>query len=329
MATVRVEGLDHHGRVQFREKVDLAGRDAPLTLGRDLSADIVLDDPYVAPVHASLEVGPDGVPVITDLQSLNGIVVEGRRVHGARALPLPQGLVQIGRTRLRIRSSEQAVSPERSDVGVPAGLRPWHAMAAIAICIVIALYRVWLEVPRDFIPYAAMALLSVALVASGWIAVWALLSRVIAGEWRWTAHAAIFFGIVALLFSLGFVVDLGSFALALPRVPLVEMLLLVCCVALALYLHIATASTLRKRTAVLFAVVLPLAIGGTVYGSITRTQSMDVNYIAGRPPLYPPSLQLRPAGSLEAFFADAARLEAEAQDGLQRVEADDEDPDED
>jgi hypothetical protein len=52
---------------------------------------------------------------------------------------------------------------------------------------------------------------------------------------------------------------------------------------------------------------------------------MDVNYIAEVPSLYPPALRLRPAGSPEAFFADAAALQAEAEAGRRKVDADDDD----
>lgn len=323
MATLMVEVLDHHDRVLSRERIDTDSHPAPVTIGRSVDADVVLDDPFVAPLHATVSLGPDGVPRISDLQSQNGLLIDGRRNHGVQDLPLPRGLVQLGRTRLRVRSGAQPLPPERIDRRAATDIRPWHAVAGAAACAAIALYLVWLDIPRDFAPAAAMALVLGGLGSSGWIALWALLSRVMAGEWRWMTHAAIGFGAAALLFVLRLAADVGSFSLGVSLPSLVEVVLSVFCVALALYLHITHASSLRRRTAALCALLIPLAVGGTGYWVKTRSEAMDVNHIAEEPSLYPPALRLRPAGSLEAFFADAAALQPEAEAGRRKVDADD------
>lgn len=323
MATLMVEVLDHHGRVVSRERVDTERHPAPLTIGRSVDADVVLDDPFVAAMHASVALGPDGTPRISDLHSQNGLLVDGRRVHGAQDLPLPGGLVQLGRTRLRVRSGLQPLAPERADRRAAMDIRPWHALVGGAACAAIALYLVWLEIPRDFAPAAAMALVFGGLSAMAWIAVWALLSRVMAGEWRWMTHAAIGFGVTALLFVLRLTADVGGFSFGTALSPLVDVVMGVGCVALALYLHITHASSLRRRTAALFALLVPLAVGGTGYWVKSRSEAMDVNFIGDVPSLYPPALRLRPAGSLDAFFAETAALQAEAEAGRRRVDADD------
>ncbi len=67
-----------------------AGR--ALTIGRDRSNDIVLDDPLVSRFHARLELGSPAV--LHDLGSFNGSFVDGRRVDGrsmAGAAPLHPG----------------------------------------------------------------------------------------------------------------------------------------------------------------------------------------------------------------------------------------------
>ncbi|WP_139977696.1 ATP-binding cassette domain-containing protein [Nocardioides litoris] len=70
-----------HGRTM------LPGHVAPgrsVTIGRDLSNDIVLDDPLVSRFHARLELGSP--PRLHDLQSFNGTFVDGRRLLGAEPL---------------------------------------------------------------------------------------------------------------------------------------------------------------------------------------------------------------------------------------------------
>ncbi|MBM1814799.1 FHA domain-containing protein [Pseudosulfitobacter pseudonitzschiae] len=53
------------------------------TLGRSGDADIVLDDPSVSRRHATLSVTGDGAMQIVDLNSLNGVLVNGTRVTSA------------------------------------------------------------------------------------------------------------------------------------------------------------------------------------------------------------------------------------------------------
>ncbi|MDO9458268.1 ATP-binding cassette domain-containing protein, partial [Nocardioides sp.] len=58
-----------------------------VTIGRDLSNDIVLDDPLVSRFHCRLDLGAPAV--LRDLNSFNGVFVNGRRVAGA--VPLEPG----------------------------------------------------------------------------------------------------------------------------------------------------------------------------------------------------------------------------------------------
>lgn len=58
-----------------------------LTIGRELSNDVVLDDPLVSRRHARLDPGEPGQPALLhDLGSFNGTFVNGRRLHGSAPL---------------------------------------------------------------------------------------------------------------------------------------------------------------------------------------------------------------------------------------------------
>jgi DNA segregation ATPase FtsK/SpoIIIE and related proteins len=69
------------------------------TIGRDHTADIVLDDPLVSKRHARVEVGPQGVELV-DLNSANGILVDGGLVPRVRVMPGQR--VVLGDTELSI-----------------------------------------------------------------------------------------------------------------------------------------------------------------------------------------------------------------------------------
>lgn len=78
--------------------------DDSLILGRDNSADLVLDDAGISRRHAAVEVAEAEV-VVEDLGSSNGTFVNGTRVE--RSLRLGQGdLIQLGATVLEVRFSD-------------------------------------------------------------------------------------------------------------------------------------------------------------------------------------------------------------------------------
>ena len=79
---VVVEVLDGYGRVQWRERLVLNENRRTFTIGRSIHADVTLDDPFAAEMHASLEVTPDGRIFANDLGSMNGLTICGKRLRG-------------------------------------------------------------------------------------------------------------------------------------------------------------------------------------------------------------------------------------------------------
>src|SRR5262245_8102032 len=115
MSTERVvvEGLDGQGRVQWRERLMLNGSRRTFTIGRSIDADVTLDDPHAAALHASVEITQDGRVLASDLDSLNGLVISGKRYREARGVELPDNTLQIGQTQLRVRTAHERLQPER------------------------------------------------------------------------------------------------------------------------------------------------------------------------------------------------------------------------
>lgn len=104
-----IELLDRHDDVIGRYRV---GTHA-LTIGRGLDCDIVLEDPYTAPFHASLRATEHG----WELQlapSVNGAWHEGLRLSGDSQHTLAAGAeLELGQTRLRLRHPSQALAAEQ------------------------------------------------------------------------------------------------------------------------------------------------------------------------------------------------------------------------
>jgi pSer/pThr/pTyr-binding forkhead associated (FHA) protein len=101
-------------------------RQGRILLGRSSSCHVVLDDPLVSRRHAKLEVDLDGVSV-EDLGSVNGVLVNARRIHGNA--PLREGdRLQIGRLEFVLRSS--SIPP--SDGAARFGAETLQDMPAVA-----------------------------------------------------------------------------------------------------------------------------------------------------------------------------------------------------
>lgn len=321
-----IEVLDGHGRVQARERVSLTPERRTFTVGRGTAADVILDDPYVAPLHVALEVTPEGVVRATDLGSVNGIIVGARRHRQAQGLELPDGQVQVGRTRLRVRTRAEHLPAERPDHaggGDPDARR--MAYGGALVCALFVGYYTWLTALWDPATVIAINLMKALPVAGTWIAIWALLSRVLTGEWRWLTHAAILFGVSAAVMAAGWLLDIAWFSFALPQWQWRDSLLAFSGMALLLYWHLMRVSTLRQRTVALIAVALPvLAIGATTWANL-RDQSRNVNFIDAEVKLYPPALRLREGGALDAYFAAAAGLRETADRRRKAMRAGDDD----
>jgi DNA-binding CsgD family transcriptional regulator len=97
-------------------RADLVG--GRVTVGKGTGNDIVLEDPTVSRLHASLEEFAEGW-CVTDLGSSNGTFVNGNRIWGAHRLRHGDE-IRVGRSKLLFRSSsDAAASRTESEEGPP------------------------------------------------------------------------------------------------------------------------------------------------------------------------------------------------------------------
>jgi hypothetical protein len=300
-----VEGLDGHGRVQWRERLALNENRRTFTIGRSIHADVTLDDPFAAEMHASLEITPDGRIFANDLGSVNGLIVCGKRLCGACDFEVPGNVLQIGRTRLRVRTAAERLEPER-----PYQLRPsslirdpaWIAAIGAVVGGLQLVYNSWLSAPRDLALSIVTLLMAAVSIGAIWVAVWGLLSRIMQGEWRWLRHCAIFLGASTTFVALMGILELSAFAFALPlpnnRYTWIGAFALAC----GLYLHLTHASNLAAGRAALVACIISLALAAGNDWLQERYQTRNVNYIPARMHIYPPAVRLRPSHTMEDYF---------------------------
>jgi hypothetical protein len=319
---ILVEAIDGHGRVQARQRFQLTEVSRKLTIGRSIDADVTLDDPFAAALHAAIEILPDGRVLASDLGTVNGVVVAGRRCHGVRDLGLPDNTLQVGRTRLRVRTAREALDPERPDQLRPAYLLhhpAWIAGIAATACIVQTIYTTWLGAPRDVVGAVVTMLGSSIAVIAVWISLWGLLSRVMLGEWRWARHAAIVLTVAAVFTALMGIVDLAWFAFALPSWSHRSTWLAAIALGCALFLHLTNASPITRSRAAQVALVIPLLAAAGNQWLQKRAHDRNVNYIGEAVRIYPPILRLRASGTVGNYFRVGGALQQAADSRLAAV----------
>lgn len=298
-----IELLDRDGAVAHRLPV----LRWPLTIGRALDCDVVLDDAHASAVHATLEAA-DGGALLTVGDSLNGLRLGGRLLAGGAQAALASGSEwQIGRTRLRLRLAGEALAPELPlDVAPPVDGR-WLA-AGILLLLAWVLGERWLETdPGDPLSGYLTVLIGVPVALGVWCFLWALGSKLFVRHFDFLAHLRLALSLLLASLALDALLPLAAFALSwewLLRAAEVLMLALVC---VLLHGHLSLIVPSRRRAlAVGFATMLAVGVGL----KLTLNQQRSDRWFA---PLYlntlgPPALRVAPTVTPQRFIDEARRL---------------------
>lgn len=210
-----IEVLDgRHGGVRTRVSV----ASVPLTIGRALDNDLILDDAYVDARHARIRVNDDGQYEIEDLGTINGLVRVGERHRSERISAGPGTQVRIGRTVLRFRDPAEQVPPALRDGGAEVSpfervlASAWTRAAVCAAALALLGWQSWLgSYERGASQDVVLVLVGVAMIGGIWAGAWAIGSRVAIGRFNFVAHYTIFSVITLTAALLGVADAWGSF----------------------------------------------------------------------------------------------------------------------
>lgn len=108
----------HVFRIQAPDRVVVLARGQRLGIGRDPRNELVVHDPTASRFHAALDWTRRGPPVVVDLRSANGTLLDGARVDGQAALEERCALT-IGRLTLHIELRHPAIIPAAEPLMVP------------------------------------------------------------------------------------------------------------------------------------------------------------------------------------------------------------------
>jgi len=154
----------------------------PLTLGRALSNDIIVDDPYADAHHARIRLDESGEIAIEDTGSVNGLRSNGSRANG-KIIVGPGVEVRMGRTILRFRDVNEVVPPALVE-SPPASLYSPRLETTFGRSVVIGLMLAavalvtWLgNTERSSASSVLAAVLAAAGVSFLWAAAWGVAAR--------------------------------------------------------------------------------------------------------------------------------------------------------
>lgn len=207
--------------------IELQGRDGrigrvvdvhhwPLSLGRALDNDVVIDDPHVAAYHARLVQGADGALQLQPLQTLNGVRVDGRRAGGDVLLPPGGAELQIGSTRLRLRLAGEVLAAELPlPPGGGSGLLAPLLMGAAVLALLLAEHWISLDPGADYSAWLPTAL-GLPLAVAAWCGLWALMSKLFQHRFDFSGHLRIVLPWLLGMTLFEIVLPQAAAALALP-----------------------------------------------------------------------------------------------------------------
>lgn len=300
-----IELLDRDGGVAHRVAVSRW----PITIGRALDCDVLLDDPHAAARHASLH-AQGGQATLTVGDTLNGLRLAGRLLPAGASVPVAGGSEwQIGRTRLRLRLPGETLAPEQV-LAPPAPLRGRWLAAGLLLLLAWLLGNHWLESdPGDPLSGYLPVLVAVPIGLGVWCFLWALGAKLFTRHFDFLAHLRLALSVLLVSLLLGAVLPLAGFALSwawLLRAGEVLTLALGCAL---IYGHLSLIlPTRRHALAVGFATMFLVGISLKLVLNHQRTDRwFSPLYLST---LGPPALRLAPTVTTERFLTEARALQA-------------------
>ena len=168
----------------------------PVTLGRAMDNDIVLDDPHVAAHPAALEPldpAADSTIALRVLATRNGVALNGLRVDGTAPRPLPASgaLLQMGTTLVRLRLPGEVLAPERLLAGHAGATLPRTLLLGAGLmALLCAQHAIALDPGADFAAWVP-TLFGLPLLVLAWCGLWALLSKLFQHRFDFVGHLRI------------------------------------------------------------------------------------------------------------------------------------------
>ena len=306
-----VEILDGKGNVVERTAVE----SFPINVGRAYTNQVIVNDPYVCPMHLSIELDEQGRLVARDLDSVNGLR-DGARGERVTRLEIHSGTqLCIGHTLLRYCSVDHQLAPTAVDrvEKVSRLASPYNAVAAGAIVLAVLCLESYLG---SFERVTAITVVSepLTIVATmlGWAGLWALASRLMVGRLYFAPHTMIVFAAFLTMSVLTVIADWTEFLFpVIPTIWIANVVGYGLVLAGLVYGHLCFASLLRVRTRLWAALAVSVTVVGinTISYFAARSKFSTIMEFSGV--LKPIDAALLPATSVDQFINASQKIHQE------------------
>ena len=304
-----IEAHDRHGALLARAPITRW----PVTVGRALDCDLVLDDPFVAPRHLRIDrtVDEHRTVQVDVLETRNGARLQRKRHAQGERFDWPGGTpIDLGHTHITLRLDDAPIADEQA---LPEF--PWRTVGTTAALVVLvgaaAVASSWLE-SRDSSQYLKSlpsVLLMLLLVMSAWSGLWAVANKMFAGRLQFWRHVRIACTVYLASEALRLVAHLAAFSFSLEALSQFASVLGVLVLAWALYAHLATVLP-RRRVGLAWTVAAVVALGVPAWLGAQWLNRMRLTNEMYMSSLFPPSLRVAPAAPVDQLLQDAEALRA-------------------
>jgi Inner membrane component of T3SS, cytoplasmic domain len=281
----------------------------PVTIGRAIECDVVLDDPHVAARHATVS-DQDGQLDLQVGDTINGVQVGKTRVRSGKRSPLPPGeAFQLGGTRLRVRRASDPVTPERALAVEPANSRRSLFVLALAL-VAWSLGEQWLNTDPGarFTDYLPVLVGSPALLGL-WCFVWALGSKLFRHRFEFFAHARVAVTYLLIAAAAGLILPLVAYALSWAFPSRIASLVGGAVIWAMVFKHLSIIMPSHRRVT---AVAMGIVFVGSVVVMMARSFQVNDRLF---PELYvttlaPPAFRVAPTVTTDRFLEESRKLKA-------------------
>lgn len=298
------EVLDRDGHVRWAVPIVAW----PVTIGRAVDCDVVLDDVHAAARHATLAETGGGLTLEVG-DTINGVSMAGRRLAALQQADLPTGAVfEVGHTRLRVRRANDALAPERPLQPDPGRSRiPVFVLGVAAIAW--AAWEQWLNADpgsrlTDYLP----PLVGLPLTLAVWSGFWSVGSKLVRHRFDFLPHAYIALRYSLAMSLVGLLLPLMAFSLGWTFLSRVSGLAVTAITVAMVLAHLTLILPARRRT--LAAVAAVLLVAGVSLYLVRNYQLHDRVFTQ----LYvttlgPPALRVAPAVAPTRFIEESRALQ--------------------
>lgn len=310
-----IEIFSRTGKLKYRVPVRQLG----LCLGRAYDNDIILDDPYVCPHHASF-LWENGRLIAEDLNSVNGLIPEGKK-HKEDRVHLSSGdRLRVGRTMLRFCGADLPVPRAQVELSARSPVRLFeHPLSLVSIYLVMLAYAAFsfhLDATARFDGLKfAVGIIGVLAMVVIWSAIWAFVSRIIIHRWNFFIHCGIaslaliafsIFEMASSYLCFAFGIDIFLPSLGIVGFPLLTALLIYFQLR---YVSLATPSQVAKAS---------LGIAIVIVGLLAVMTHLEQNEFSYSPrfnaTLKPPVFKLVDSEKTASFFASSPEFRKKVDD---------------